>query len=83
MRRAETAHAAYGGEKEERHGMERERIEVPVRLVQDETDALATVLRDYYGKLRGIGLPKDLSDRLLVDFQNWVLSHYRLTTERE
>lgn len=63
--------------------MERERIEVPVRLVEDETDALASVLHDYYGKLQGFGLPKELSERLLVDFQNWLLSHYRLTSDRQ
>ncbi len=63
--------------------MERERIEVTVKLVQDETSALATVLQDYYGKLQGFGLPESLSERLLVDFQSWLLSNYRLTSDRQ
>lgn len=63
--------------------MERDQIEIPVKLLHDETDALATVLARYYGKLVGLGIPKDASDRLILDFQNWMLGHYRLTSERQ
>ncbi|HEX7119198.1 MAG TPA: hypothetical protein VF212_10445 [Longimicrobiales bacterium] len=63
--------------------MERERIEIPAKLLRDETDALATVVEDYYSKLTGLGLPKDVADRLILDFHTWMLSNYRITSERQ
>ncbi|HEX6939020.1 MAG TPA: hypothetical protein VF158_06370 [Longimicrobiales bacterium] len=63
--------------------MERERIEIPAKLLRDETAALATVVHDYYGKLTGLGLPKDVADRLIVDFHGWMLSHYQITSDRQ
>lgn len=57
------------------------RIEIPVNMLGDELDALATVVENYYGKLIQAGIPKDLADRLLQDFHSWMLGHHRLTND--
>jgi len=63
--------------------VERERIEVPVKLIQDELAALATVVASYYSKLTGVGVPRELADRLVLDFHSWLINQYRLTSDRQ
>lgn len=69
--------------KRERAAVEQARIDIPVQLLGDELDALATVVENYYGKLIQAGIPKELADRLLQDFHSWMLSHHRLTNEKD
>lgn len=63
--------------------MAQQRIAIPVNLLGDELDALASVVENYYGKLIQAGIPKDLADQLLQDFHSWMLSHHRLTNEAD
>ena len=63
--------------------MERERIEVPVKLLRDEVEALTSIIADYHRMLARAGVPTELADLLVLDFHGWVLDHYRLVSERQ
>lgn len=63
--------------------MERERIEVPVKLLRDEVEALTSIIADYHRMLARADVPVELANLLVLDFHAWMLEHYRLVSERQ